>query len=243
MKIQEYLKVLSYIPISKNFRVNFNLMREKVPLQIKMEINLFNILEILGTAAFAISGALSTMNRKLDVFGIFIIAFVTGIGGGTVRDILIGSTPVTWMENIIYIYLIGIVTILAIIFRKKINYLKTSLFLFDTIGLGIFTIIGVETGIRNNLDPIISIALGVMTGTFGGVIRDILCNEIPVIFRKEIYATACLIGGLVFIILHELGVEREIIYIVTSLIVISIRLVVVKFKISLPSFYLSSEDK
>lgn len=208
-----------------------------------MEINLFNILEILGTASFAISGALSAMNRKLDVFGIFIIAFVTGIGGGTVRDILIGNTPVTWMDNIIYIYLIGIVSILSIIFRTKINYLKTSLFLFDTIGLGIFTIIGVETGIRNNLDPIISIALGVMTGTFGGVIRDILCNEIPVIFRKEIYATACLIGGLVFIILHKLGVEKEIIYIVTSLIVISIRLVVVKFKISLPSFYLSSEKK
>jgi uncharacterized membrane protein YeiH len=208
-----------------------------------MEINLFNILEILGTAAFAISGALSAMNRKLDVFGIFIIAFVTGIGGGTVRDILIGNTPVTWMDNIIYIYLIGIVTILSIIFRTKINYLKTSLFLFDTIGLGIFTIIGVETGIQNNLDPIISVALGVMTGTFGGVIRDILCNEIPVIFRKEIYATACLIGGLVFIILHKLGVEREIIYIVTSLIVISIRLVVVKFKISLPSFYLFSEEK
>ena len=208
-----------------------------------MEINLFNILEILGTAAFAISGALSAMNRKLDVFGIFIIAFVTGIGGGTVRDILIGNTPVTWMDNIIYIYLIGIVTILSIIFRTKINYLKTSLFLFDTIGLGIFTIIGVETGIQNNLNPIISVALGVMTGTFGGVIRDILCNEIPVIFRKEIYATACLIGGLVFIILHKLGVEREIIYIVTSLIVISIRLVVVKFKISLPSFYLFSEEK
>jgi len=208
-----------------------------------MEINLFNILEILGTAAFAISGALSAMNRKLDIFGIFIIAFVTGTGGGTVRDILIGNTPVTWMDNIIYIYLIGIVTILSIIFRTKINYLKTSLFLFDTIGLGIFTIIGVETGIQNNLDPIISVALGVMTGTFGGVIRDILCNEIPVIFRKEIYATACLIGGLVFIILHKLGVEREIIYIVTSLIVISIRLVVVKFKISLPSFYLSSEEK
>ncbi len=208
-----------------------------------MELNLFNILEILGTAAFAISGALSAMNRKLDVFGIFIIAFVTGIGGGTVRDILIGNTPVTWMDNIIYIYLIGIVTILSILFRKKINYLKTSLFLFDTIGLGMFTIIGVETGIQNNLNPVISIALGMMTGTFGGVIRDILCNEIPVIFRKEIYATACLIGGLAFIILHKVGVEREITYIVTSLIVISIRLVVVKFKISLPSFYLSYEEK
>jgi len=208
-----------------------------------MEINLFNILDILGTAAFATSGALSAMNRKLDVFGIFIIAFVTGIGGGTVRDILIGNTPVTWMDNIIYLYLILIVTILTIIFRKKINYLKTSLFLFDTIGLGIFTIIGVETGIQNNLNPIISVTLGVMTGTFGGVIRDILCNEIPVIFRKEIYATACLVGGGVFIILRKLGVEMEIIYIVTSLIVIIIRLVVVKFKISLPNFYLFSEDK
>lgn len=208
-----------------------------------MDISLFNILDLLGTVAFAISGALAAMNRKMDLFGIFIIAFVTAIGGGTVRDILIGNTPVTWMDHIIYIYVIGIATIMAIIFRKKIDHLKKSLFLFDTIGLGIFTIIGVETGIQNNLDPIISIALGVMTGTFGGVIRDILCNEIPVIFRKEIYATACLIGGLVFIILHKLGVESEIIYIVTSLIVISIRLVVVKFKISLPSFYLSSDDK
>lgn len=208
-----------------------------------MDISFFNILDLLGTVAFAISGALAAMNRKMDLFGIFIIAFVTAIGGGTVRDILIGNTPVTWMDHTIYIYVIGIATIMAIIFRKKIDHLKKSLFLFDTIGLGIFTIIGVETGIQNNLDPIISIALGVMTGTFGGVIRDILCNEIPVIFRKEIYATASLIGGLVFIILNELGVEREIIYIVTSLIVISIRLVVVKFKISLPSFYISSNDK
>ncbi len=208
-----------------------------------MELSFFNILDLLGTVAFAISGALAAMNRKMDIFGIFIIAFVTAIGGGTVRDILIGNTPVTWMDNTIYIYVIAVATIVAIIIRKKIDHLKKSLFLFDTIGLGIFTIIGVETGIYNNLSPIISIALGAMTGTFGGVIRDILCNEIPVIFRKEIYATACLIGGLVFIILHELGVERELIYIITSLIVISIRLVVVKFKISLPSFYLSSEEK
>ena len=90
------------------------------------------------------------------------------------RDTLIGYTPVTWMQNPVYVYLIGVVTILAIIFRNKIDYLKKSLFLFDTIGLGIFTITGVEIGIRNELDPIIVIALGTMTGTFGGVIRDIL---------------------------------------------------------------------
>ena len=179
------------------------------------------------------------MNRRLDLFGIFIIGFVTAIGGGTIRDILIGSTPVTWMENTIYIYLIGVVTILAIIFRQKLDHLKKSLFLFDTIGLGIFTITGVEIGIQNGLNPIISITLGAMTGTFGGVIRDILCNEIPVIFRKEIYATACLVGGLAFILLFEAGVPQDIIYVVTSLTVILIRLMAVKFQISLPSFHLT----
>ncbi|MBZ9630348.1 trimeric intracellular cation channel family protein [Salegentibacter sp. LM13S] len=208
-----------------------------------MELTLFNILDILGTIAFAISGALAAMDRRLDLFGIFIIGFVTAIGGGTLRDTLIGNTPVTWMENTIYIYLIGGVTILAIIFRNKINYLKKSLFLFDTIGLGVFTITGVEIGIRNSLDPIICVALGAMTGTFGGVIRDILCNEIPVIFRKEIYATACIFGGLVFVIMHDLGVKQDIIYLTTSLIVISIRLIVVKYHISLPYFYISSEKK
>lgn len=204
------------------------------------DISLFFILDLMGTIAFAISGALSAMNRRLDLFGIFIIAFVTAIGGGTLRDILIGSTPVTWMENITYIYLIGVVTIFAIFFRKKLNYLKKSLFLFDTIGLGVFTITGVEMGVQNNLNPIISIAIGAMTGTFGGVIRDILCNEIPVIFRKEVYATACIIGGLAFVLLHELGVDTDIIYVTTSLTVIIIRLIVVKYHISLPSFYLSS---
>ncbi|MFO8148481.1 MAG: trimeric intracellular cation channel family protein [Bacteroidota bacterium] len=208
---------------------------------LKMEISLFNILDLLGTMAFAISGALAAMQRKLDLFGIFIIAFVTAIGGGTLRDVLLGNTPVMWMENTIYLYLIGLVTILAIIFRNKINYLKTSLFLFDTIGLGIFTITGVETGIQNGLSPIVSIAIGAMTGTFGGVIRDILCNEIPVIFRKEIYATASILGALAFVILYDLGVNTDVIYIVTSLIVISIRLLVVKYKIALPTFTLTSE--
>lgn len=207
-----------------------------------MEFSLFNILDLLGTIAFAISGALAAMNRKLDLFGIFIIAFVTAIGGGTLRDILIGNTPVTWMEDNIYFYLIGVVTVLAIIFRDKIYHLKTSLFLFDTIGLGVFTITGVEIGLRNNLDPIVCIALGAMTGTFGGVIRDILVAEIPVIFRKEIYATASLTGGLVFIILFYMGVNTDVIYVGTSLIIIIIRLIVVKYKISLPSFNLTQSS-
>lgn len=203
-----------------------------------MDFSLFNIFDLLGTIAFAISGALAAINRKLDLFGIFIISFVTAVGGGTIRDILIGNTPVNWMENTMYIYLIGITTLLTIFFRNKIYYLKSSLFLFDTIGLGIFTITGVEAGIRNGLDPIVCVALGVMTGTFGGVVRDILCNEIPVIFRKEIYATASIIGGLAFILLLHFGLNADLIYIITSLIIIVIRLIVVKYQISLPTFHL-----
>ncbi|WP_109300351.1 trimeric intracellular cation channel family protein [Aquimarina sp. AU474] len=201
----------------------------------------FDILDILGTIAFAISGALSAMNRKLDLFGIFIIAFVTAIGGGTVRDILIGNTPVSWMQNTLNIYLIGGATTFSIIFRNKLNYLKTSLFLFDTIGLGIFTIIGVEAGIQANLQPIVSVALGAMTGCFGGVIRDILCNEIPVIFRKEIYATASIAGGICFMIMHSLSIHQNITYIGTTLFIILIRLLVVKYQITLPMFYIKSK--
>lgn len=199
-------------------------------------MSLFNIIDILGTAAFAISGALSAMNRRLDLFGIFIIAFVTAIGGGTLRDVLIGNTPVTWMQNTFYLYLIGFASLLAIIFRNKLNYLKRSLFLFDTIGLGVFTIVGVETGIRVNLEPIVCVALGAMTGCFGGVIRDILCNEIPVIFRKEIYATASLLGGAIYMLLYSFAVDSNIIYVVTTLIIIIIRLLVVKYQVSLPLF-------
>lgn len=196
----------------------------------------FDILDILGTIAFAISGALSAMNRKFDLFGIFIIAFVTSIGGGTLRDVLIGATPVSWMQNTLNLYLISSVTVLSIIFRNKLDYLKKSLFLFDTIGLGIFTIIGVEKGIQTELAPIVSVALGAMTGCFGGVIRDILCNEIPVIFRKEIYATASIAGGICFMILYQLNTPMNIIYISTTLLIIVIRLIVVKYQISLPLF-------
>ena len=195
---------------------------------------IFNILDLLGTVAFAASGALVAMRNKFDLFGIFIIAFVTAVGGGTLRDILIGNEPVGWMLNIYYVYAIILTVILAIIFRKKLKNISKSLFLFDTIGLGIFTIIGTEIGIEHHLTPIISISLGTMTAAFGGVIRDVLCNQTPVIFQKEIYATAAIIGGITYVLLHKLQLDSTIIYLSTILIVITIRIVAVKFHLSLP---------
>jgi uncharacterized membrane protein YeiH len=196
---------------------------------------MFHLLDIIGTMAFAMSGALTAMNKKLDPFGVFIIAFVTAVGGGTLRDIMIGRTPVGWMLDLNYVYVIVIGFILAILFRKKFDRLRTSLFLFDTIGLGVFTLIGLEKGISVGLHPVICIALGTMTACFGGVIRDILCTEIPVIFRREIYATICILGGIVFFLLRKLDLDNDVLYLTTSLVIISVRLMAVKFKWYLPT--------
>lgn len=198
-------------------------------------MTIFSLLDFIGTTAFAMSGALTAINKRLDPFGVFIIAFVTAVGGGTLRDILIGRTPVTWMLDLTYVYLIICGFILAIVFRKKLDRLRTSLFLFDTIGLGVFTLIGLERGIMWGLHPIICIALGTMTACFGGVIRDILCNDIPVIFRREIYATICILGGIIFFALKEINLNQDVLYIITSSIMISIRLLAVKYKWYLPA--------
>ncbi len=198
---------------------------------------MFYTIDILGTIAFAISGVLVAISKKMDLFGILIIAFVTAVGGGTLRDLLIGETPVSWMKDMTFTYTIIASAIFAIIFRSKISYLRTSLFLFDTIGIGLYTVVGVDKGINAGLHPIICIALGTMTASFGGVIRDILCNEIPVIFRKEIYATACILGGVTYFLLSELPIENNLVFIIAGLVVILTRLLAVKFKIALPTLY------
>lgn len=198
---------------------------------------MFYIIEVLGIVSFSISGVLIAINKKMDLFGILIIAFVTSVGGGTLRDLLIGNTPVTWMKDITFTYTILASVVLAILLRSKLNYLRTSLFLFDTIGIGLYTIVGIESGLSANLHPVICIALGTITASFGGVIRDILCNEIPVIFRKEIYATPCIIGGIVYFVLREFPIPYNYVYLIAASVVIIIRLIAVKFNITLPRPY------
>jgi len=196
---------------------------------------MFNLLDLIGTLAFAISGALVSIDKKMDLFGVFIITFVTALGGGTLRDVMIGRTPVGWMVNIDYIFVIITGFIITLLFKQLIERFKIYLFIFDTIGLGVFTLIGLEKGINIGLHPIICIALGTMTACFGGVIRDILCAEIPVIFRKEIYATICILGGIVFFILRKFNLNSDVLYLTTSLVIISVRVMAVRFKWYLPT--------
>ena len=176
------------------------------------------------------------MHRKLDPFGAFIIAFATAVGGGTVRDVLLGK-PVFWLVDPAYIYVIIAGTIVAIIFRTKLNYLRRTLLFFDTIGLGLYTVIGVEIGLQAELQYVSCIALGTLTGAFGGVVRDILVNEVPVIFKKEIYATVSILGGSVYILLHYL--ELPVVYqeIIPAVLIIGIRFLIIHYKIALPTLY------
>ncbi len=199
----------------------------------------FQVVDILGTIAFAISGVLVALEKRMDAFGVLIIAFVTAVGGGTLRDMMVGIHPVSWMTNMTYVYVIISSAVLAVVFRNQINYLRKSLFLFDTIGIGLYTVVGIETGLVAGLHPIICVALGTMTACFGGVIRDILCNEIPIIFRKEIYATPCILGGFSYFLLREFVADTNFIFVIAGLIVIITRLIAVRLKISLPSLYRS----
>jgi uncharacterized membrane protein YeiH len=199
------------------------------------------IVDILGVVSFSISGVLLALKKRMDAFGILIIAFVASVGGGTLRDILNG-TEVMWMNEMTYVYVILATTILAVIFRKKLSYLRKSLFLFDTLGIGLYTVVGVEKGINFGFSAEICIAIGTMTACFGGVIRDILCNEIPVIFRKEVYATACILGGVSYFILLKFNLPKAIIFLIAGFVVIIIRLSAVIFKISLPSLYKKEEN-
>ncbi|MCP4978083.1 MAG: trimeric intracellular cation channel family protein [Maribacter sp.] len=196
-------------------------------------------IDILGTIAFAISGVLVAMEKKLDIFGVLIIAFVTAVGGGTLRDMLIGNTPVVWMHELVYIFTILGAVIFAILFVNQIKYLRKTLFLFDTIGIGLFTMVGIEKGLSADLMPVMCIILGTITASFGGVIRDILCNEIPVIFHKEIYATACILGGLSYFLLIQLPIDDTYAYSTAILIIILVRILAVKFHIALPNIYRS----
>lgn len=203
-------------------------------------MSLFSVIDILGTVAFAISGVLTAMHKRLDFFGIFIIAFVTSVGGGTLRDVLL-DVDIVWMHNMTYVYVIFSASTFAIVFRNKLNYFRRTLFLFDTIGIALFTMVGIEKGIQMELHPIICVALGTMSACFGGVIRDILCNEIPIIFRKEIYATACILGGISYFLLELTPMNPSWIVIISGSVVIVVRLLAVRFKLSLPSVYPKGE--
>jgi uncharacterized membrane protein YeiH len=196
------------------------------------------ILEIIGTFAFAISGALAVKDQKhQDWFGASFTAFISSIGGGTLRDILLDSYPLVWISDITIVYAIMAGILVTFVFYKFLLRLRKTLFLFDTFGIALFTIVGTEKALHLGVRPEIAVIMGVFTATMGGVIRDVMTNEIPIIYRKEVYATACFAGACSYLLLDKLGAGRNVAFISASLVIIVIRILAVRNGWSVPRFF------
>lgn len=202
-----------------------------------MNIDFLQVIDILGTFSFAVSGAFFAMEKKLDPFGVLILSFVTAIGGGTLRDVMIGDLPVGWLRDSTATLVIFVGAMGSIFFGQWLKKLTATLFLFDALGLGLFTIIGIEKGIELNFSMGVCVALGTITASFGGVIRDVLLNNVPLVFRKEIYALASIIGGVCYYLLFYSSLNNDVAKIICIMLIFLIRLLAVKYQISLPPMY------
>ena len=190
-------------------------------------------IEFVGTFAFAISGIRHAAAKNFDWFGGFVCGIAVAIGGGTIRDVMIGVTPF-WMTSSIYIICTVLAQLFVIVFSKFLRRLDNTWFVFDTLGLALFTIAGIQKSLAYDFPFWVAIIMGCMTGSAGGVIRDVLLNNVPIIFQKEIYAMASILGGLLYWVLISLGVDVSITVVSSFLVVCVIRFLAVRYHLSLP---------
>ncbi|MGM9832327.1 MAG: trimeric intracellular cation channel family protein [Candidatus Limisoma sp.] len=198
-----------------------------------MEATISLILEIIGTIAFAISGIKLAAAKKFDWFGAYIVGLMTAIGGGTLRDILLDTTPF-WMVNGWYLTVTGLSLLYVILFRRQLERMSSTILIFDTIGLALFVVIGIQKTLTFNYPMWVAIIMGTLTGAFGGVVRDILLNDVPLIFRKDIYGTACIAGGIVYWLMIVCDADPLLQQLSCAFTVIIIRLLAVKYNWAIP---------
>ncbi len=198
-----------------------------------MENYFTTFIDIVGTFTFAISGIRLASGKHLDWFGAYIIGLVTAVGGGTIRDILLDLPPF-WMLDGKCFAITGVALLATLLFKDKVFRWANTLMLFDTIGLGLFTIIGISKSMDAQLPFWVCIIMGTITGSVGGVLRDVLLNEVPLLLRKDIYAIACIAGGGVYFLCIHLNVSKSLTELLAALVVICVRLIAIKFQIHLP---------
>lgn len=198
-----------------------------------LSINIPNNLDFLGTFVFAISGIRLASGKNIDLFGAYIIGLITATGGGTIRDLLLGVTPF-WILDPIYLIITGIALLAVVLLKEKLFKWGNTLFIFDAIGLGLFTILGISKSIDAGLPLWVGIIMGTITGSLGGVIRDVLINEIPLLFRKDIYGLASILGGVIYLVCLQLELQSSFSEFIGVFSVIVFRIIAVKFHIKLP---------
>jgi len=206
-------------------------------------MNIQYFFELAGTFFFAISGILATEDKHRNWFGVAFTGFVTATGGGSLRDMLLGSYPLVWVGDINFLYAIiaGIVT--AFLFFNRLITLRRTMLLCDMVGIAFFTIVGVEKALSLGVRPEIAAMMGMFTAVMGGVIRDTLIQKTPIIFNREIYATACLAGAVLYVILHSIDVSRNVNLTVSSAIIILIRILAIKYHLELPRLQSNRDGK
>ena len=192
-------------------------------------------LDYIGVLVFGISGALKAGQRDMDVFGMFVLALITGVGGGTIRDVLLGESPMFWLKDMNYLALCVLATVGVLVLAPRIVQWEKGLLLFDAIGLGVFTVIGTTKGAQAGLPIAACIGLGCVTGIGGGVLRDVLALTRPIVLHREIYALASIGGAALWLALDYCGVLPPVSLLVAGLSVVIIRLLAVRYKWGLPS--------
>jgi len=197
-------------------------------------MKLLFLLDLIGTCAFAASGAWAGVRRGMDLFGVLVLGMVTAIGGGTLRDLLLGELPPFCLKNEIYLWLPILVSLLVFGAHRNLPKIEAPLLYLDAIGLGTFVVIGAGKALELQTGPLGAILMGVMTGTAGGVLRDILSNRVPLIMRREIYASACLLGGSLLVVLHKLEINANLSLLLAAGSVILLRLLAIHCNWSLP---------
>ncbi|GAB3995245.1 trimeric intracellular cation channel family protein [Spirosoma daeguense] len=195
------------------------------------------IIDLVGTSVFAISGALSALSKKMyhDIIALFFIGFLTAVGGGTIRDVIMGSYPIAWIRDPNYLIVIIGSVLIAVFCRKWWrSTLKRTLLIFDTIGIGLFTILGLQKALLAGVNEWASILLGIITALFGGVIRDTLVNDLPLILDRQLYVTPCLAGALLYQLDRTLGMDSTLNVVVSAGLITSIRLLAIRKNWTLP---------
>ncbi len=195
------------------------------------------LLTMLGTAVFALSGAMAAARQGLDIFGFIVIAMAPAVGGGTIRDVLLGNTPVFWIKDLNYFYISTVVAIIAFFQVHRLDGKRYSLLVWaDAFGLALFTILGTEVAMARNIHPVMIVLMGMLTGTFGGILRDIICNEVPLLLQKEIYMIPAITGSLTYLVLLKLGMAQNPAMLISACATMAVRGPAIIFSWSLPPY-------
>ncbi|HCH6426102.1 TPA: TRIC cation channel family protein [Vibrio parahaemolyticus] len=202
-----------------------------------MDSMLLYMIDLFGTAIFAVSGVLLAGRLKMDPFGVIVLGSVTAIGGGTIRDMALGATPVFWITDTTYLWVIFITCLLTMVLVRRPKRLAWWVLpVCDAIGLAVFVGIGVEKALAYNASGMVAVIMGVITGCGGGIIRDVLAREVPMVLRSEVYATACIIGGIFHTMAVSMGYDHSTALLAGVISTLVIRLGAIRRHLSLPTF-------